>query len=216
MNYSHQTKKTTKAAFSACFSRLILSGSSAVVWLVSSAALEVGHAAPANPNFDIPSDPPGPTTLVTNFDGGSGPSAAQDWSVFNDNASTTTTELVPAASAPPGGKTSGNVMHVTTTNIGGYDGIFQNFVPTSATGLLNVFTCDWIYIKHGAVGVGTGWYARTTIDATLFKNGSWEVLNVGNIFQPATNTIIYSQYGPADFYVASVRVSTSHEQCGPS
>jgi hypothetical protein len=50
----------------------------------------------------------------------------------------------------------------------------------------------------------------------LFKNGSWEVLNVGNIFQPATNTIIYSQYGPADFYVASVRISTSHEQCGPS
>jgi hypothetical protein len=107
-------------------------------------------------------------------------------------------------------------MHVTTTTIGGCDGIYQKFVPTTATGLPNVFTCDRIYIKHGAVGIGTGWYARATIDATLFKNGSWEVLNVGNIFQPTTNTIIYSQHGPAEFYVASVRVSTSHEQCGPS
>jgi hypothetical protein len=198
------------------FFRRILSGSAALICVASSAPLEVSHAAPANPNFDIPSAPPGPTTLVTDSHGGSGPSAAQDWIVFNDNASTNTTELVPVASGPPGGKTSGNLMHVTTTNIGGYDGIGQNFVPTSATGLLNVFTCDWIYIKHGAVGIGTGWYARTTIDATLFKNGSWEVLNVGNSFQPATNTIIYSPNGPAEFYVASVRVSTSHEQCGPS
>jgi hypothetical protein len=125
-----------------------------------------------------------------NSDGGNGPSAAQDWNVFNDNASTTTTELVHAASAPPGVKTNGNIMHVTTTTIGGCDGIYQKFVPTTATGLPN--------------------------DATLFKNGSWEVLNVGNIFPPATNTIICSQHGPAEFYVASVRVSTSHEQCGPS
>jgi hypothetical protein len=224
MDYSHQMKKVTKATFSACFTRQILSGSAALVCLVSSAGFEVSHATNlvANGDFGIAS-PDGPTTLATDFNGGSGPSAAQDWNVFNDNASTTTTELVPAALAPPGGKASGNIMHVTTTNIGGYDGIYQYFIPytgpTGPTGPADVLSCDWIYIKHGAVGIGTGRYAQTTIDATLFKTGSWEVLNVGNIFQPATNTIIYSQYGPADFFVASVRVSprsSSQDKCAPS
>jgi subtilase family serine protease len=42
------------------------------------------------------------------------------------------------------------------------------------------------------------------------------VLNVGNQSTPAYTSIIYSQgNGVADFYVESIAVSTSQQQCKP-
>lgn len=210
MNNSMLIKELVRTTFSSRLARPILSVSAALLCVFSSAAFEASHAAAAtslvaNGNFDIPSGT-GPTKLVSDANGATGPSAAKDWGAFNDNAATTTTELLPSPLVP-----GGKIIHVVTTNA--YDGIYQQFASIGPT---HVFTCDWIYIKHGAVGIGSGYGAATTIDATLFKTGSWEVLNVGNISQPAILTIIYSQYGPADFYVESVSVSQSHQQCNPS
>ena len=82
-----------------------------------------------NDAFNVPSGK-GPTTLTTGPDGGSGPSAAQNWSVFNDNAGTTTTELLPSTLV-----TGGTMIHVTTTNIA--SGIYQVFPKPGPT---SVFT----------------------------------------------------------------------------
>ncbi len=210
MNNPDLIKELVRMAFSSLLSRRILSGAAVLLCVVSSAVFEASPAAAAtnlvpNGNFDITSGT-GPTTLTTDANGGNGPSAAKDWGVFNDNAGTTTTQLLPSP-VVRGGK----MIHVVTTNV--HSGIYQQF---ASTGPAHVFTCDWIYIKRGAVGIGTGYGAATEIDATLFKTGSWEVLNVGNRTQPAIQTIVLSQYGPADFYVESVQVSDSHQQCNPS
>jgi hypothetical protein len=172
--------------------------------------LVAGHAvaAPivANGAFNTPSHT-GPSTLTTDSNGGTGPSAAADWLAFNDTAGTTATELL-ASTLVPGGK----MIHVTTT--AQYSGLYQDFPQHGPT---NVYTCDWIYINSGGpVGIGSGLEAFTTIDAALYKTGSWEVLNVGNQSTPAYTTIIYNiGTGPADFYVESVSVSMSHTQCRP-
>ncbi len=182
--------------------------------LRTAAALAVALAARAaaaeplllNSNFKVPSGN-GPTTLTTDANGGVGPSAAKDWIVFNDTAGTTTTDLEPSTLTPPGG----NMIHVTTSAI--QSGLYQDF---TAVGPTNVYTCAWIYVVSGAVGIGSGLEAATTIDAALFKTGSWEVLNVGNQSTPAYTTIIYNiGPGPAEFYVKSIGVSTSHAQCKP-
>jgi hypothetical protein len=216
MNYLHPTRKLTNTADTSRLLRPIRSGSAAMLGLIASIALEASHPAlarnlVANGNFEIPFGA-GPTKLVTDASGGNGPSAAEGWNAFNDNAGTTTTELR-LWSDVPGGKMNwdGYVIHVTTTST--QAGIFQRF---ASTGPSHVYTCDLIYINSGAVGIGTGFGTHTAIDATLSKTGSWEVLNVGNTFEPAINTIIYSQNGPADFYVKSVSVSDSHDQCNPS
>jgi predicted RecA/RadA family phage recombinase len=216
MNYSDPTKKMTHLAASSRLSRPILSGSAAMLGVFASIAFGASYPASAlnlvaNGNFAIPSAA-GPTKLVTDASGGNGPSAAQGWSAFNDSAGTTTTELQ-LWSDVPGGKMNwdGYVIHVTTSST--QAGIFQKF---ASTGPSHVYTCDLIYINSGAVGIGTGFGTHTAIDATLSKTGSWEVLNVGNTFEPAINTITYSQNGPADFYVKSVSVSDSHDQCNPS
>lgn len=158
-----------------------------------------------NEAFNIPSGT-GPTSLTTDANGGLGPSAAKFWGAFNDTAGTTTTELLPSTLVP-----GGTMIHVTTTGLD--SGLYQSYPKQGPT---NVFTCAWIYINSGAVGIGSGDYAYTTIDATLYKTGSWEVLNVGNQSTPATTTVVYSQgNGVSDFYVESIQVSTSHAQCRP-
>jgi hypothetical protein len=170
-------------------------------------SLAVAHAAPgvANGAFNTPSGT-GPTTLTTDSNGGWKPSAARFWLAFNDVAGTTTTELVPSTLVP-----GGTMIHITTTGVD--SGLYQDYPQHGPT---NVYTCTWIYINKGAVGVGTGAEAYTTIDATLYKTGSWEVLNVGNQSTPAYTSIIWSQGdGVADFYVESIAVSESRAQCKP-
>jgi hypothetical protein len=169
--------------------------------------LAAAHAAPivANGNFNTPSGT-GPTSLTTDSNGGTGPSAAKYWLTFNDTAGTTTTELLPSTLVP-----GGTMIHITTT--GSDSGLYQDY---PAHGPTNVYTCAWIYINSGAVGIGSGLEAYTTIDATLYKTGSWEVLNVGNQSTPAYTSIIYSQSnGVTDFYVESISVATAHTQCKP-
>jgi hypothetical protein len=167
----------------------------------------------SNGNFNTASST-GSTSLTTDDNGGIGPSAAKSWQVLNDNAGTTTTELLPSPNIA-----GGKMIHVVTTNI--FSGIFQS-LPKQPVDPTKVYTCVWIYINSGAVGVGSGLDAATQIDATLYKTGSWEVLNVGNISSPATLTNIYAQTplfpdagynGGADFYIESAQVSTSQAQC---
>lgn len=175
------------------------------IWLLGGAA--AAHAAPivANGDFNVPSHT-GPSSLTTDSNGGIGPSAAKFWLAFNDTAGTTTTELLPSTLVP-----GGTMIHVTTTGL--ESGLYQNY---PAHGPTNAYTCVWIYINRGAVGIGSGLQAFTTIDATLYKTGSWDVLNVGNQSTPADTGIIYSQgNGVADFFVESFQVSTSHTQCKP-
>jgi hypothetical protein len=176
----------------------------ATILLGSFAAAEAAPGV-ANGAFNTPSGT-GPTTLTTDSNGGWAPSAASHWLAFNDIAGTTTTELVPSTLVP-----GGTMIHITTTGLD--SGLYQDYPLHGPT---NVHTCTWIYINYGAVGVGTGAEAFTTIDATLYKTGSWEVLNVGNQSTPAYTSIIWSQGdGVADFYVESIAVSESPAQCKP-
>jgi hypothetical protein len=147
-------------------------------------------------------------------------SAAADWQMFinDDGGNTITTQLLP--STFPGTPNGTLMLHVSVTTFN--SGVWT-WLPRAT--FAKVYVCAWIYINHGAVGIGAGDGAYSEQNVTLDRQGSWEVLDVssqGTGPQGGTNlAIIYAEpsvwdpAGTTDFYVQNVTVSTSHGQCKP-
>jgi hypothetical protein len=142
--------------------------------------------------------------LHTELDGDSqtGDSAAANWTVYNNGPGSTTTELM--ASTRTGGK---SMIHVVTSNAkrGSGSGLVQAFFPVS-TGPGHVDASAWIYIKSGAVFIGTGNGGNTGIDARSSVTGKWIQLRARNGVSPANLFIIYGQSPGADFFVDQAAV----------
>lgn len=142
--------------------------------------------------------------LHTELTGGSqtGDSAAAGWTVYNNAPGTTTTELL--ASTHRAGK---SMIHVVTSNSkpGSGSGLVQAFFPVS-TGPGHVNASAWIYIKSGAVFIGTGNGGNTGIDARSSVTGKWIQLWARNGVSPANLFIIYGQSPSADFFVDEAAV----------
>jgi hypothetical protein len=203
------------------------------VLLTAGAIVALAAAAHADnllPNGNLQKPTPGvlPGTLVsyTSPPGGSVDtphSAAADWLMFiNDfGGNTVTTELV--ASTFPRAPAGAKMLHVT---VSAPDSGLVNNTLLNHTGTL--FTCVWVYIKHGAVGVGSGFEAYTEPNVILDRQGAWEVLDVGNQgtgpYDITNTTVIYAEPsrwdatpGPvADFYVQMATLNASHGECKPS
>ena len=142
--------------------------------------------------------------LHTQLSGDSTPgdSAASQWTVYNNGPGTTTTELM--ASTRTAGK---SMIHVVTTNAkpGSGSGLVQAFFPVS-TGPGHVIASAWVYVKSGAVFIGTGNGGNTGIDARTTTTGKWIQLRARNGVSPANLFIIYGQSPGADFYVDEASV----------
>jgi hypothetical protein len=178
-----------------------------------------------NGNFQTPQPGVTPPSIVsyTSPPGGadvSPASAAADWQMWiNDTGGNSiTTQLVP--STFPGAPKGTLMMHVTVTT---YNSGLWAWLPRTASG--TVYVCAWIYLNHGAVGIGAGDDAYSEQNMTLDRQGSWEVLEVSNQGtgpQNLTNlALIYAEpsvwdpAGTTDFDVQNVTVTTSHAQCKP-
>jgi hypothetical protein len=178
-----------------------------------------------NMQTPTPGIPPGTPVSLTAPPGGSTEtpnSAADQWLMYMHDAGTITTELVPTTfpRAP-----AGWMMHVTVNelNTDAYGSGIWQWLPKVYPGFY--FTCAWIYINHGAVGIGSGLAAYTEVSATLDRQGSWEVLNVRgqNGGGPSSTNLALIYAMPSindpnagtDFYVQTVSLSTSQSQCKP-
>jgi hypothetical protein len=202
------------------------SGAMLVACSIAAPAAYAGNLLP-NGNFQTPAPgiAPGVVVSYTTPPGGSvadPQSAAAGWFMFiNDSGGNTmTTELVPSTfpHAPAGTM----MLHVTVSI---QDSGLFGYTPRAYRGAL--FTCVWVYINHGAVGVGSGLEAYTEPNATMDRQGAWEFLDVGNQGTGptrATNTtVIYaepSRYDAnptpvADFYVQTATLSGVHGACKP-
>jgi hypothetical protein len=196
---------------------------------IAALAAPAAHAANLLPNGNFQTPTPGivPGTLVsyTSPAGGSvntPQSAAADWLMFiNDyGGHTITTELVPSTfpHAPAGTK----MLHVTVSI---QDSGLLNSTLLNHTGAL--FTCVWVYINHGAVGVGSGLEAYTEPNLILDRQGAWEFLDVGNQgtgpYDITNTTVIYAEPSRwdakpspvADFYVQMATLNAAQGECKP-
>jgi hypothetical protein len=189
-------------------------------------AANAGNLLP-NGNFQTPAPGIAPGTIVsyTSPPGGSvdePQSAAADWlmSINDDGGNTITTELVP--STFPNAPAETMMLHVTVSI---QDSGLVNYTRRAHAGTL--FTCVWVYINHGAVGVGSGLEAYTEPNLILDRQGAWEFLHVGNQGtgpDDMTNTtVIYAEpsrwdANPApvtDFYVQMATLNASEGACKP-
>jgi hypothetical protein len=142
--------------------------------------------------------------LHTELSGNSKPgdAAAAEWTVYNNGPGITTTDLM--ASTRRAGK---SMIHVVTSNSkpGTGSGLVQAFYPVS-TGPGHVTASAWVYIKSGAVFIGTGNGGNTGIDTRTAVTGKWIQLRARNAVSPANLFIIYGQSPGADFYVDEASV----------
>jgi hypothetical protein len=153
----------------------------------------------SNPSFEIGTPGISSTTFTGMRDLGGTPSAAQDWRVFNNSYGTTTTELLPSTLVGGGSE----MLHVTTTNA--YNGIYQIFLPAN-TGPSQVLASLSVFVLSGEVGMGTGNGGSTSPwNVVSHTTGQWETLSATTTglpgSTPANEIVLYSVYGPADFYV---------------
>jgi RHS repeat-associated protein len=154
-----------------------------------------------NPDFETV----GPQGASTTFTGrrGAGPSAADGWGLWNNEAATTETELLP--STFPGG--GAKMLRVNTT--GRRNGLVQTFLPQD-TGPEKVVAGIWVFVLRGQVAIGTGNSGNTALDAVSQTTHQWEYLQVTNGGAPANQFILYSRSSEgAEFYVTAASVSTS-------
>lgn len=150
-----------------------------------------------NWSFDTTGGPQ--TTLITTAEKtfAGGPSAAPGWGVWNNAATTTTTDL--ADSDLPQGY-GGRMLHV-TTGAGGC-GIVQTFAARDA-GPEHAVSSVWVKVVSGEVGMGTGNGGDTGIDVSVGATNQWTLLQAGNhIATPANELIVYAtSSNGAEFYV---------------
>jgi hypothetical protein len=176
-----------------------------VVTFLAGAMLLVGAASTTsnllkNADFSALASNAKRTTLVGNSM--TGDAAAAGWTVYNNGPGATTTELVPSTRRP-----NGWMIHVVTTNskTNSGSGIVQAFLPVS-TGPGHVIASAWIYIKKGAVFIGTGNGGNTGIDARVTTTNKWIDVRAHNGVSPANLFIIYGQSPGADYYVDEAAV----------
>jgi RHS repeat-associated protein len=149
-----------------------------------------------NWSFDDPGA--GPTTLTTTPEQPFGPGAcaAPGWSVWNNVAATTTTEI--KKSTLPQGQ-GGSMLHVTSSGAG--CGVVQTF-GESGTGPDRVVASVWLFIVQGRVAIGTGNGGDTIPDAYCDQIGQWVLVSAGNQRTPANEFIVYSVSDTgAEFYL---------------
>lgn len=129
-----------------------------------------------------------------------GGSAAPPWTTWNNSAGTTTTEHLATFMGHSG------VIHVRTT--GASNGLVQVWAAIN-TGPSKVVHSATILVRSGRVCMGTGNGGNTGCSASTTGVGQWEMIRGVNTVCPANETIIYSDGGPADFYVdfASVEIT---------
>jgi hypothetical protein len=136
-----------------------------------------------------------------------GGSAAPPWTTWNNSPATTKTEHLATFMGRSG------VIHVTTT--GASNGLVQVWGAFN-TGPTKVVHSARILVRSGKVCMGTGNGGNTGCSASTSGTGKWESIRGTNTVCPANETIIYSEGGPADFYVdfASVEV-VDKKPCRP-
>lgn len=192
--------------------------------LPASAANLLGNGAMQTPTTGVAvgaitryTSPPGGSTATPK-------SAASKWVVFLDDTggSTITTQLVP--STFPGAPTGTRMLHVTVNNNAVGSGLF-NILPKALPS--TYYVCAWIYINHGAVGIGAGNGAYTTVVDTKDRQNAWEVMtvrgmNLGTPPSDSTNlALVYAMPSindaqpVTDFYVQAVSLATTQTQCKP-
>jgi len=134
-----------------------------------------------------------------------GGSASPPWTTWNNSPATTTTEHLAHFSGASG------VIHVRTS--GASNGLVQVWGAFN-TGPSVVVHKARIFVRSGKVCMGTGNGGNTGCSASTSGTGRWETITGRNTVCPANETIIYSEGGPADYYVdfASVEV-TSKRPC---
>ena len=175
---------------------------SSLVAALALLALSASAEVLTNPGFSAG----GPPSSVTGTPLG-GPSAAPPWTTWNNSAATTTTEHLANFQGKSG------VIHVTTT--GSTNGLVQVWAPFN-TGPSKVTHTASIWVKSGKVCMGTGNGGNTGCSASTLGTRKWERIRGVNTVCPANETIIYSEGGPAEYYVdmASVNV-VSQNPCPP-
>jgi len=132
-----------------------------------------------------------------------GTSAAKNWSVWNNEFGTTTTELLPSTLSilSISGESIGGdkMIHVDTTGFG--NGLFQVFFPLG-TSLETARSSAWLYILRGKVGIGTGNGGYTGLNTRTLTKNKWVKLKAENSVSLSNEFVIYSvSQGGAEFYV---------------
>jgi hypothetical protein len=140
-----------------------------------------------------------PSTLTGS--GAPGGSACPPWTTWNNSPATTKTEHLAHFMGASG------VIHVTTT--GASNGLVQVWGAFN-TGPSVVVHRARILVRRGKACMGTGNGGNTACSAATTATGQWQVITGRNTVCPANETIIYSDGGPADFYVdmASVEIES--------
>jgi hypothetical protein len=151
-----------------------------------------------NPGFDTPTPNLAPPNFATSITGNnsSGASSAFDWTLENQSAPTTSTELLPSTD-PSGG---GFMIHMTST--GSHNDLFQTFDQTLQT----TASVD-IFVLSGTVGFAL---ADTTFEiirasTTSTEVGQWETLTLGPI-GPVNDILLFTGPGGADFFADNVQL----------
>ena len=140
--------------------------------------------------------PPSPLAVV----GKPESSAAESFTLWNNNAGTTTTWVQPTTR--PGG--TGWMLHINTE--GPSSGLVQQWAP-SHTGPTNVIASAWVFVIRGRVMMGSG--NNGFIDADAFSAGHlrWEHLTAANGYSPVNEIVIYAaDPGGAEYLVDEVTI----------
>jgi RHS repeat-associated protein len=168
--------------------------------VVPAALVPAGFDAAANGNllrnwsFDTPGGTP--STTLTTTTTGTGDAAAAGWTVRNQTAATTVTEVV--SSDLPHGR-GGRMLHVTTDGAG--CGVGQQFLGVD-TGPQRAVASVWLKLVRGAVRLGSGNGGESPADATWNQPGQWVLVQTGNRGGPVNQfTVLAEGVGGAEFYV---------------
>ncbi|MFI7545699.1 hypothetical protein [Actinoplanes sp. NPDC049599] len=195
-------------------SRLTRSAGARRAWRARARRPGAGEAA-SGLRFDILSTPASATNLVRNGDvtlarrrppgqltgaGVPGDSAAENWTLWNNPATTTTTRVEPTTR--PGG--TGWMLRI-TTGAGGC-GLVQQW-GANDTGPSAAQAEAWVYVVHGSVVLGSGNGGSTGHDVMSSTIGRWERLVAASGRPPVNEVVLYAaSAGGAEFLVDSVAV----------
>jgi hypothetical protein len=128
-----------------------------------------------------------------------GPSAAASWDVYANAQDSVHTELIPSTRRR--GRT---MLHVSTRAIG--SGISQIWAP-AGSGPTGVSTDMWVFVRKGAVLVGSGNMANVVPDAYAKPTGKWQRVTGLNTTCPVSQTLITAGAPNTDFYIDSISVT---------
>ncbi len=140
----------------------------------------------ANPDFtQARRQPPGPLTGSA----ASGPAAAENWGLWNNPATSTTSRVEPTT-RPDG---IGWMLRV-HTGAGGC-GLVQQWAATGS-GPASTDAEAWVYVVRGGVTLGSGNGGNTSGDTVSHAVGHWEHLAAPSGHGPVNEVILYA--APAD------------------